>query len=139
MEHLPTVALLALGGTIAMPAKGDGSEVTPALDASSIAAALPGLEQLARVRAQTLAIKPSASLTVDDVLTVASRGREAVDSGAIGVVLTQGTDTLEETSYLLDLVWDRGPPGRNRRHAQSGATGRGWAGQSARRRARRNL
>lgn len=110
-----------------MASDGAGKGVTPALGASSIAAALPGLEQLASVRAQTLAIKPSASLTFDDVIAVASCAREAVDGGAIGAVVTQGTDTLEETSYLLDLVWDRDAPlvvtGAMRSSAHPGADG----------------
>jgi L-asparaginase len=110
-----------------MASDGTGTGVTPALDAATIAAALPGLERFASVEAHTLAIVPSASLTVDDVLAVASRAREAVDGGATGAIVTQGTDTLEETSYLLDLVWDRDAPlvvtGAMRSPAHPGADG----------------
>jgi L-asparaginase len=127
VDRIPTVALFALGGTIAMASESGGEGISPMLDASSIAAALPGLDGIAKVRAQTRAIKPSASITVDDLLVVASRAREAIDGGAAGAVVTQGTDTLEESAYLLDLVWDRDAPlvvtGAMRSPVQPGADG----------------
>lgn len=106
---LPEVAVGSLGGTITMTAHGpDG--VTPTLRARDLVAAVPALEHVATITAETLATLPGASLTPDDVLGALRWGREAVDAGAAGVVLVQGTDTIEETSYLLDLHWDRDQP-----------------------------
>ena len=53
---------------------------------------------------------PSASLTFTDVLDVVERAGHAVEGGAVGVVVTQGTDTLEETAFLVDSVWPHGAP-----------------------------
>ena len=53
---------------------------------------------------------PSASLTFADVLDVVERAGRAVESGADGVVVTQGTDTLEETAFLVDSVWTHAAP-----------------------------
>lgn len=103
------VAVLSLGGTITM-ATSEGGGITPTLGADELLAAVPGLAQVCRVRAETLARQPSASLTVEIVLEALARARELVDDGAAGVVLVQGTDTLEETAYLGDLVWDRDAP-----------------------------
>lgn len=108
---LPTVAIGALGGTIASTSSAtDGSEIVPTLTAQRLAAAVPGLEELATVRAETLAQLPSPSLDEPTIVRTLAWAQAAVDAGAQGVVITQGTDTLEESSYLLDLFWDRPEP-----------------------------
>ncbi|MBV6727605.1 asparaginase [Nocardioides daeguensis] len=108
---LPTVAIGALGGTIASTSSAtDGSEIVPTLSAERLAAAVPGLGELASVRAETLAQLPSPSLDEPTIVRTLAWAQAAVDAGAQGVVITQGTDTLEESSYLLDLFWDRPEP-----------------------------
>ncbi len=108
---MPTVAIGALGGTIASTSGADdGSAIVPTLSAASLAAAVHGLDALADVRAETLATLPSPSLDEATVLRALAWARAQVDTGAVGVVLTQGTDTLEESAYLLDLFWDRPEP-----------------------------
>jgi L-asparaginase len=101
------VAVLGLGGTIAMSA-GTGGAV-PALAAEQLLAAVPGLSGTGiTVTARDVRRLPGASLTFEDVAVAAAAVRTELAAGADGVVLVQGTDTIEETSYLLDL----GHPGR---------------------------
>ena len=102
----PRIAVLALGGTISMvkPEAGE-SGVKPGLGAEELIAAVPGIEQVAELSARTISKIGSSDLTVDAVLTVAEAIEELVDANAVdGVVVTQGTDTMEESSFLLDLA-----------------------------------
>ena len=84
-------------------ARGPGA--VPALLADDLLEAVPelaasGIELVVRDFRQV----PGASLTVDDVVELAAViEAEAVD-GACGAVVIQGTDTIEETSFLLDLL-----------------------------------
>lgn len=107
---LPAVAIGSLGGTITMTPDGGRGGVTPTLSAEDLIASVPALEDTASIEASTLASLPGASLSFDDVLSALRWAREMVGRGAAGVVLVQGTDTIEETAYLLDLHWDLDEP-----------------------------
>lgn len=105
----PRVGVAALGGTIAMTSA-SGREVTPTLAADDLVAAVPRLGEVADITATTLATRPSASVTSADLTSVIEWADAQVQAGAAGVVVTQGTDSIEETSYWLDLHWDRPEP-----------------------------
>lgn len=100
-EH-PRVRVFSLGGTIAMAeASSGGQGVTPELDASDLLAAVPALADAAEIDAASFRRVPGVELTLADVVALA----DAIDTTpADAVVVTQGTDTLEETAFLLDLL-----------------------------------
>ena len=107
----PRIAIASLGGTITMTsARGDGAGVRPTLTADDLLASTPGLADIAELTPATLNTAPGASLTFVDVLGGLEWAREQVRHGAVGAVLIQGTDTIEETAYLLDLYWDSPAP-----------------------------
>lgn len=111
MTEKPVVAVLSLGGTIAMTsANNDGPGVRPRLDAAALLDAVPAVATIADIRARSLRSIPGASLSFDDILECLDVAKREVDAGATGVVVTQGTDTLEESAYLLDLLWNRAEP-----------------------------
>jgi L-asparaginase len=100
------VAVFTLGGTIAMtgPAGGAGG-VVPALGGQQLLLAVPGLAALGTcIGVHEFRQLPGASLTIADILELAAEVRRRIAAGADGVVVIQGTDTIEETAFLLDLL-----------------------------------
>ena len=105
----PIVTVLGLGGTIAMTPSAEGG-VVPALSAEMLVAAVPGLDELARVEARSFRQMPGAHLMFDDLEELAGAIREIAARGARGVVVTQGTDTIEESAFALDRLLDLDMP-----------------------------
>ncbi|MGK5548725.1 asparaginase [Streptomyces sp. URMC 127] len=119
-----SIALFALGGTISVSGRAEGKRLTGA----EITAAVPGLGEVGEVLdVRDAHAVPSGSLTFAQVLDVVEAASRAVAEGASGVVVTQGTDTLEETAFLADLVWPHDAPfvltGAMRQPAMAGADG----------------
>ncbi|MEV4641839.1 asparaginase [Actinoplanes sp. NPDC049548] len=121
------IMVCGMGGTIAMtPVPGGGVE--PALTTEDLTAAVPGLAalglDLALVDVQN---EPSSSLRLEDVVALSRTIADRLAAGADGIVVTQGTDTLEECAYLLDLLHDGPQPvvvtGAMRNPALAGADG----------------
>ncbi|WP_060480233.1 asparaginase [Pseudomonas monteilii] len=103
--RLPRLSLGCLGGTVSMQPASPGKGITPSLEGDDLLAAIPQLAALAKITSVTLCLLPSASLTFQIMLDVLAWARGEVERGAQAVVLTQGTDTLEESAYLLDRLW----------------------------------
>jgi L-asparaginase len=130
-KRLPKVTVLGLGGTIASIEQRDTDAnpqgALPELTAKDLLAAVPGAATVAQVTGRSLRQVSSASLSVVDVLELSSAIGELLGEGADGIVVTQGTDTLEETSFILDLLHRRPEPivvtGAMRVASSSGADG----------------
>jgi len=124
---LPKLAIAALGGTVSMQARHAGEGVIPTVSGESLLALVPELTNMARVTVETLGLMPSASLNFEFLLSVLSWANYQVEQGAVGVVITQGTDTLEETAAFFDYLWNHDTPlvltGAMRSAGQVGADG----------------
>lgn len=101
----PKIKILALGGTITMTSSGKEG-VSPTLSAQDLATSLPQLNDIATISTETLMMKPSASLNWDDIRICYHAIHQAIKEGAEGVVVLQGTDTLEEVAFIFDLLFD---------------------------------
>ncbi|WEN43505.1 putative L-asparaginase [Thauera sp. GDN1] len=104
----PRIALLATGGTIAGTAGSatDTSGYTAGqLGADALIAAVPQLASLARLSAEQLFNIDSKDMTPQHWLMLSRRVQALADDPAVdGVVITHGTDTLEETAYFLQIT-----------------------------------
>ena len=101
---LRRVALLATGGTIACVSGPDGRMV-PRLTPDELVASVPGLEDVASIRTETLRNVSGFDMGPERMVEVAGRARDLLVTGeADGVVVTHGTDTTEETMYMCEML-----------------------------------
>jgi L-asparaginase len=99
----PTVLMVSLGGTITMTRDASGG-IVPNLDADDLVRTVPGLDAVARIETLSPLRKPGASLTVNDLMAVAALLNERLVGDVAGAVVIQGTDTIEETAFVLDCL-----------------------------------
>lgn len=98
-QTLPHVHLVATGGTISNRTGGR-------LTAEDLASSMPGLDQHAKLTHEQFANVASSQLTLDQWLGLSRRVNELfrTDQNLAGIVVTSGTDTLEETAFFLHLT-----------------------------------
>lgn len=104
-----TVMILATGGTIAgsgEDGRGVGYKVA-ALTAEHLIESVPQIQDLANIKAEQLFNLGSDNITQTELLQLAERVNELEkDDSVDGIVITHGTDTMEENAYFLNLVCD---------------------------------
>jgi L-asparaginase len=99
----PRLLVLSLGGTITMVPSAEGG-ITPKLGAEELVASVPALADAAEIEARSPFRLPSPSLTPEDLVAVAGEIDAAFAAGFDGAVVIQGTDTIEESAFILDLL-----------------------------------
>lgn len=102
------VRVLSTGGTIASTSGEDGA--TPDKTGEELVTAVPVIDDYADVSIDQVAQRSSFEMDFETVATIATGVRETVDDGADGVVVTHGTDTMEESAYFLDRTLDINAP-----------------------------
>ena len=105
--NLPRILVLATGGTIAGQAdpRTTGAYKSGQITGEQLVQSVPGLDKLASLNAEQISSIGSQDMNDKVWFALARRIQQAVDKNeADGIVVTHGTDTLEETAFFLDNV-----------------------------------
>lgn len=107
---LPGVTVFATGGTIAGSAASSTNTTSykaGTIGVDALVAAVPALAQVATVKTEQIANVPSSDIGQAVLLRMAQAINQTLAGPSQGVVVTHGTDTLEETAFFLDLTTSR--------------------------------
>ena len=106
-DSRPRIRYLGFGGTIASVAVPGTTEARPTLTAAEVLASVPQLQDVAEIEPKDLATIASYAVTLEHMLALVREAEQAFADGCAAVVISHGTDTIEETAYALALMTPR--------------------------------
>lgn len=99
------IVVITTGGTIAMKYDPKANGLTPAVNGNDLIEAIPALKDIAEIEIFEFSNVPSGYITPHDMFLLAKTAERFAEREDIcGIVITHGTDTIEETAYLLELT-----------------------------------
>ncbi|GFZ29697.1 L-asparaginase [Clostridium zeae] len=105
------IAIVFNGGTISMKVDPRIKAAVPSLTGEEIMSMVTGIESFAEIESYTYSSLPGPHMTPEIMLDLSKYVQKILSREDIsGVVITHGTDSLEETAYLLDLTLDTEKP-----------------------------
>lgn len=107
---MKTISIAALGGTICMSKDDTADGVKPNVKIEDILNSYKSIQQIAQIRSKNLFSLPSGSLKLENLIEVYKWAKDEIKNGSHAVIVTQGTDTIEESAFFLNLIWDMKEP-----------------------------
>ncbi|MGL4345095.1 MAG: asparaginase [Cellulosilyticaceae bacterium] len=105
MMHKPKVCIIFTGGTISMTVDETIGAAIPTLSGEQILSMVSNIDKIADIEVVNFCEIPGPHMSVDKLLELKKLVKEQLDrTDVTGVIVTHGTDTLEETAYFLDLT-----------------------------------
>jgi|AntRauTorcE11898_2_1112593.scaffolds.fasta_scaffold05280_3 L-asparaginase len=121
----PNVTILSTGGTIASTGGDDGAQ--PEKGGKELLGSAAEAYEYASITVEEVAQIPSFDMNFETMATITRRAQDAIESGEDGVVVTHGTDTMEESAfYAARTLGSRAPitfTGAQRRPDESSSDG----------------
>lgn len=106
----PDITVLSTGGTIASTQDSDSGAASPSKEGTELVEAVPAVSTYGDISVQEVTQVPSFDMSLDGIAAIGEAAAGAADAGADGIVVTHGTDTMEESAYALDLTRELAPP-----------------------------
>ena len=107
----PRVCIIFTGGTISMTVDDEIGAAIPTLSGEQILSMVSNIDKMADIEVINFAEIPGPHMTIDKLLELKSLVKKRLnDPSVTGVIVTHGTDTLEETAYFLDLTINHTKP-----------------------------
>lgn len=106
---MKNIIIIFTGGTISMKTDKKSNAAVPAMCSQDILKLIPGIDNIANIHCMDFGMIPGPHMTPEKMLELSKLiSNKAKDYD--GVVVTHGTDSLEETAYLIDLTYDNSKP-----------------------------
>jgi L-asparaginase len=103
--ELPVCKMVATGGTIAMKIDPEKKAPVPAISGEDLVSTVPEIAKVAKIEVQNLSNVPSDYMDAERWIGLQKAVTEALARPEVaGVIVSHGTDTLEESAYFLDLT-----------------------------------
>lgn len=101
------ILIIFTGGTISMTKEDGSNAVVPTLSGEEILNFTPAIKEIADTHTYNFDIIPGPHMTPEKMFAISKLIKEKIINEKFdGVIVTHGTDTLEETAYLVDLTYD---------------------------------
>ncbi|MDP4146204.1 MAG: asparaginase [Bacillota bacterium] len=105
------IIIIFTGGTISMKADEESKGAVPSMSGEDIIKLTPGINEIADIHFLNFGMMPGPHITPEKMLELSKMITNKVENeGYDGVVVTHGTDSLEETAYLVDLTYNGAKP-----------------------------